>query len=103
MKSQTRRLSINMKLRLNTSAKIHRRYLLIAASSKEMIEKILLDYLGVLGYSKVAPLFLTDKKGKNLILAVNRTELNNVRAAFELCKEKIVIIKVSGTLAGLSR
>ena len=40
---------------------------------------------------------------KNIILAINRKEIDNVRAAFEICTENIKVLKVSGTLKGLDR
>lgn len=91
-----------MKLKLDKSAKIHRRYLLIEAKGREIIESSLIDYLGILGYAKASPIFIEEKKlPEKLILAVNRKELANVRAAFEISQEKIKVIKVSGTIKGL--
>ena len=95
-----------MKLKIKPSAKIKRRYLLIQASSKEDVEKTMLEYLGVLGWAKATPVFVQPLK-KNLqqsyILSVDRKELSNIRAAFELSHDKIKIIRVSGTLKGLFR
>jgi RNase P/RNase MRP subunit POP5 len=91
-----------MKLKVSPSLRKKRRYLLIEAK-KEEIEKAILDYLGILGWAKAAPVFVKSfKSTKNLILAVDRKELVNIRAAFELSKDKIKILKVSGTLKGLA-
>lgn len=85
-----------MKLKSKPSSRIKKRYLLIDGS-KEDIEKAILDYLGILGYARASPFYLN--KSKKILLAVNREEINNIRAAFELAK--IRVISVSGTIKGL--
>ena len=87
-----------MKLKIKPSAKINRRYLLLQAESKEKVETVILEYIGVLGWAEASPFFV---KSKNLILAIDRRALAKVRAAFELSPYKIKIQKVSGTLKGL--
>ena len=89
-----------MNAKLKSSQRIQRRYLLLEAN-KEVVEKALLEYLGILGWAKAVPVFVSG--GKDLILSVSREELSNVRAAFELCSTPIKVRKVSGTLAGLRR
>ncbi len=79
--------------------KIKRRYLLIDSASKEEVEKAILDYIGILGWAKAKPFFVP---GNNIILAVSRESLNEVRAAFEL-SGKIKVKRVSGTLKGLKK
>ncbi len=91
-----------MKLKIKPSARINRRYLLIESSSRNDIESVILDYLGILGWAKAAPIFVRSKSNR-LILAVERKELSNVRAAFELSDKPIKVIKVSGTLRGLEK
>jgi RNase P/RNase MRP subunit POP5 len=91
-----------MSLKLNPSARINYRYLLIESPSKSSIEKAILDAIGVLGWAKAAPLFV-EEKGNRFILAVSRESLNDIRAAFELYSEKTKVLKVSGTLKGLKR
>ena len=90
-------------MKTKASERIKRRYLLFSGkdSEKEKIEKVILDYIGVLGFAKTKPVFVNEK-GKT-ILAVERKSLNDVRAAFELCKEDIKILRVSGTLKGLEK
>ena len=85
-------------MKLKPSARPDRRYLLIEAKSKEEIEKAILDYIGVLGWAKAAPVFV-DLKG--IVLCINRKEVDNVRAALELSERDIKVKKVSGTLKGL--
>jgi len=91
-----------MRLKLKPTARLKRRYLLIIGAGKEEIEGIILDYLGVLGWAKAAPFFVSEEKDR-IVLAVNRKELCNIRAAFELSLSKARIIKVSGTLKGLEK
>ncbi len=77
---------------LKPSFRENKRYLL-TDSRKEDIGKAILDYIGILGYSKAAPVFV----GK--VLAINRKELDKVKAALLLAG--IQVRKVSGTLRGL--
>lgn len=89
-----------MNLKQKPSDKVQRRYVLIDSENKDKVEDLLKEYLGVLGFAKASPLFLKSKDGK-IILAVLRKEVDNVRAGFEMSKEKIKIIRVSGTIDGL--
>jgi RNase P/RNase MRP subunit POP5 len=89
-----------MKLKTRPSSRIKKRYLLIQGS-KEDVERAILDYLGILGYAKASPMFIQLKKSKDkIVLAIDRKELDDVRAAFELFKG-IKILSVSGTIKGL--
>jgi RNase P/RNase MRP subunit POP5 len=91
-----------MKLKSKPSQRIKKRYLLIHGK-KDEVEKAILDYLGILGYAKASPLFVNvNEKQGSLILAVDRAEINNIRAAFEIVKN-VKVIKVSGTIKGLSK
>jgi RNase P/RNase MRP subunit POP5 len=89
-----------MKLKsLKSSAKENKRYLFLESKlSKEDVEKKLLDFIGVLGYSKLGLTWID--KG---ILAINREEVDKVKAAFTLSKERIKVQRVSGTLKGLGK
>jgi RNase P/RNase MRP subunit POP5 len=85
---------------LKPSHREKKRYLLLEGDiSEKDIEKVILDYVGVLGYSKVSPKIITKLK-KATILSINRQELDKVRAAF-LFSGKIKIRKVSGSLKKL--
>jgi RNase P/RNase MRP subunit POP5 len=88
-----------MKLRIKSSARVKRHYLLLEAKNKKEVEQTILDYIGILGWAKASPKWIT--KGKKLILAIERKSITNVRASFELSSEKIKVLKVSGTLKGL--
>jgi len=83
---------------LKASMRENKRYILFKGEfSKEDVEKTILRYIGILGYAKASPTFVS----KN-ILAVNRSELEKVKASFALSKE-IQISKISGTLKGLGK
>ena len=112
-------------MKVKPSARVNKRYLLISGERKE-IEKIILDYIGILGWAKATPVFVGGEGGK-VILSVNRKEIDKVRGAFELadtehksndsfvsvsqsprkkrglCDGKTRILKVSGTLKGLGK
>ena len=92
-----------MKLKQKASAKIHRRYLLISGADKKTVEKIVLNYIGILGWAEAAPVFVSEKSFEEdkIILAVERKSLQSIRASFEICDEKVKILRVSGTLKGL--
>jgi RNase P/RNase MRP subunit POP5 len=73
-----------------------KRYLLLGNVSKEKIERAILDYVGILGYGKASPVFV--KAG---VLAVNRKEVEKIKAALLLAGIKVK--KVSGTLKSLKK
>jgi len=91
-----------MALKLNPSNKIKRRYLLLEAESKDEVERAILDYLGILGWAKASPFFVSQDKNQ-IILAVDRISIEDIRAAFELFPGSIKVLRVSGTLKGLSK
>jgi RNase P/RNase MRP subunit POP5 len=91
-----------MKLKTKPSSRLNRRYLLIEAKSKQEVESTILDYIGILGWAKAVPLFIKNENNQ-LILAIERKELTNIRAAFEASDKKIKLLKVSGTLKGLNK
>jgi RNase P/RNase MRP subunit POP5 len=91
-----------MGLKSGSSERIRRRYLLIEAGSKKDVENAILEYIGVLGWARASPVFVDIKKdSRKTVLSVERGEVNNVRAAFEASKDKIKVLRVSGTIKGL--
>jgi len=86
---------------LKPSSRENKRYLLVRGKNlKENIENAILDFIGVLGMSKVGLGWI--KSGKNFaVISVNREMLDSVRAGFCVWPEKISVEKVSGTLKGL--
>ncbi len=91
-----------MVLKSGSSERVNRRYLLIKAEGKKEVEEVILDYIGILGWARAAPFFVEEKRGE-IILAVKREAINEVRAAIEISGRNIKIIGVSGTIKGLRR
>jgi RNase P/RNase MRP subunit POP5 len=92
-----------MKLKIKPSAKIKRRYFLLQGGTRGEVEKVILDYIGILGWAKGSCVFAVGKgvpKGK-VVLVVAREAVNDVRASFEIADTGVTILKVSGTLKGL--
>ena len=94
---------------LKPSHREHKRYLLISGTeaSPKVIEEAILNFVGILGYAKAAPSFIKPS-GKNvgkfkgkLVLAINRKELDNVKASLVFSGKQIVIERVSGVIGGL--
>jgi RNase P/RNase MRP subunit POP5 len=92
-----------MKAKSSPTERIDRRYLLIKAESKKEIEEILSHYLGALGMSKASIMFpeIAGLKQGEIVMAIKRKELDNVRAAFEISSLSPEIKRVSGTIKGL--
>lgn len=88
-------------LKLKSSSKESKRYLLIKGSRKN-VEEAILEFIGVLGWAKASPFFVSEVSDE-LVLCVNNKELNNVKAALALAKENLKILRVSGTLKGLNK
>ena len=84
-----------MEKKLKPSFRENKRYLVVNAG-KEKVEKAILDFIGILGYSKAGVAWPAKS-----ILAVNREKLNEVKAS--LAFVGIKISKISGTIAGLGR
>ncbi|VVB78156.1 Uncharacterised protein [uncultured archaeon] len=93
---------------LRASHRENKRYLLIKGkdSDKKIIEELILEFIGVLGFAKASPRFIISKTktGKNsgeTILAVNRNSVDKIRASFIMSGKDIEIEKISGTLKKL--
>jgi len=87
------------RLKLKPSSRDKRRYFLVGAPNSK-IEAAILEYIGVLGFSKSAYMPVSTKKfpGKTVGSCLTKS-LNDIRAA--LAMAGIRIEKVSGTLKGL--
>tara|TARA_Y100000310_G_scaffold224759_1_gene226633 strand:- start:1176 stop:1436 length:261 start_codon:yes stop_codon:yes gene_type:complete len=81
---------------LKPSFREKKRYLLLSGKfSRKDVEEAIMKYVGILGYAKASPRWISGK-----VLSINRGEINNVRGSFVLTKG-ISVSKVSGTLKGL--
>jgi RNase P/RNase MRP subunit POP5 len=86
------------------SQKENKRYLLIHGKElKKNIEKAILEFSGVFGLSKCGLNFISSDSGRDsAVISVNRESLDLVRASLVVFPEKMELLKVSGTLRGLS-
>lgn len=83
--------------KLKPSQREKKRYLLLESKAgRKEIENAVLDFLGVLGYAKTGLMFV-----KSDVIAVNREEVDKVRAALCLSDRNIKVKRVSGSLKGL--
>jgi len=88
---------------LNPSARENKRYLFVRGKNlREEIEKSILEFIGILGLSKVGLNFIKTEKDF-AIISINREAINLVRASLCVWQEKIIVEKVSGTLKGLGK
>jgi len=86
---------------LKPSMRENKRYLLVKGKNLgENIEKAILNFIGVLGMSKVGINWI-EKNKNSAIISVNREAVNSVRASLCVWNEKMKVEKVSGTLKGL--
>jgi RNase P/RNase MRP subunit POP5 len=84
---------------LKPSARERKRYLLIKTTiSKNKIEEIILEFIGIKGFSDASPFWIQKD-----ILSINRESLNSIISSFAVSKEEIVVLKISGTLKGLKK
>jgi len=88
---------------LKPSMKENKRYLLVNGKNlKENIELAILEFIGVLGMSKVGLGFIKSDKN-SAIISINREMVDSVRASLCIWPDKISVEKVSGTLKGLRK
>jgi RNase P/RNase MRP subunit POP5 len=81
------------------SHKENKRYLLIQGKDlKKNVEKAILEFGGSLGMSQCGLSFI-----KNNIICINRESIDLVKGSFAVFPEKIEVLRVSGTLKGLSK
>jgi len=79
---------------LKPTMRENKRYLFLEGNaSKSEIERAILEFIGTLGMAKAGIMFT----GEN-ILAVNREEVDKVRAALAVYPKLIKVKKVSGSL-----
>ena len=84
---------------LKPSHREKKRYLLISGkdSDKKVIEEVILEFIGVLGYAEASPKFIKNSQGK-IILAVNRNFVDKIRTCFLMSEKDLQIIRVSGSV-----
>jgi len=88
---------------LKPSMREKKRYLLVRGKNlKQNIEKAILDFIGVLGMSKVGLGWIKSDRD-SAVISVNRKMVDSVRASLCVWPEKMVVERVSGTLRGLRK
>jgi RNase P/RNase MRP subunit POP5 len=87
---------------LKPSHRESKRYLLIKGKdvSWAVIEKVILEFVGVLGFADASPIVIKSSKTQ-IILSVNRGSLDKVRASFLMSGKDLQIVKVSGSVKGV--
>ncbi len=87
---------------LKPSHREKKRYLLIKGrdAEKKIIEEVILEFIGVLGFAQSSPQVVNRFEGK-IILAINRNSLDKVRASFLMSGKDLRIEKVSGGVGKL--
>jgi len=86
---------------LKPTMRENKRYLLVGGKNlEENIKKAIMDFIGVLGMSKLGFDFIQRNKD-SAVIAVNREGVDKVRASLVVWPEKMEVVKVSGTLKGL--
>ena len=89
------------RLKLKPSQRIKKRYLLISGK-REDVEKAILDYIGILGWSEASPVFVKHTDGE-CVVSVERKAVLKVRAACAVYEKDLKVLRVSGTLKGLDK
>jgi RNase P/RNase MRP subunit POP5 len=88
---------------LKPSMRENKRYLLVKGENlRKNIEKAILDFIGILGMSKVG-LGWIKTNSNSVIISINREMVDSVRASLCVWPEKIEVKKISGTLKGLGK
>lgn len=88
---------MNLKI-LKPSIRERKRYLYLTGKfTKKQVENAILKYIGILGYSKASPMWVSDK-----ILAVNRSEIDKIKASLVFL-DNLQVKRVSGTLKKLKQ
>jgi len=102
---------IKKKLKLIPSLREKRHYIVLTVEgkinedkAKEIINKAILDFIGILGYAKAGPLFVETgkiKKKSYFIISVTTKYVDKVKASLALIDEPNLVfgtVGVSGTI-----
>jgi RNase P/RNase MRP subunit POP5 len=94
--------------KLKKSMKERKRYILLRGDKntelKKDIENLILDFVGVLGFSKTCLRWIEINENENYgIISVNRESLELFKASLCLSPKNIEILGISGTLKGLKK
>ena len=84
---------------LKPSHREKRRYLLISGKDTSMksFDEAVLAFVGILGYAKASPMLVKASGGK-IIVSINRSELEKIRASLMLSGKDMRVERVSGMI-----
>ena len=87
---------------LKPSHREKKRYLLIKGkdANKKIIEEVILEFIGVLGFAEACPQVIKPVEG-GIVVAVNREAVDKIRASFLMSKKDLKIERVSGGVGKL--
>ena len=88
---------------LKPSMRENKRCLFIEGKDlKKNVERAILDFVGVLGFSKIGLDWIKENENSGII-SINREMVDSVRASICIFPKKMEVKKVSGTLKGLAK
>ena len=87
---------------LKPSHREKKRYLLIKGNDadKKIIEEVVLEFIGVLGWAEASPQIIKEDKNR-VIISINRKALDKIRTSFVMSNKDLQIVKVSGSVKHL--
>jgi RNase P/RNase MRP subunit POP5 len=83
-------------MKLPSSLKERRHYVIIAKTESSKIKNILMDYFGIINYAKAGPKLIN--LGDKIAISIERDFVNLAKTALVL--SKVPVIKVTGTIKG---
>ncbi len=85
------------------SQRENKRYLKVKGKDlKKTVPNAIYHFIGSLGMAESALMWISFDENSGII-SINREMLEKVKASFALSKERIEVLKVSGTLKGLEK
>jgi len=87
---------------LRPTMKENKRYFLLKGKDFFEAESVILEFIGILGMTKAGMSWIKKEK-TSAIICINREALNQVRASFAASPKDIQVVKISGTIKGLSK
>jgi len=81
-------------MKLPSSLKERRHYVIVPKSDEAKIKNVLMDYLGILNYAKAGPKIIN--LGDKIAVSIERDFVNAAKTAFLM--SKVQVIKVTGTI-----
>jgi len=86
--------AIRIKMKLPSTLKERRHYIIIKKTSENEIKNALMDFLGIINYAKAGPKIIN--LGDKLAISIERDFVNIAKTA--LMMSKIPVLRVTGTI-----